>query len=233
MPERKPADNVRADDGRRDVGRTDNGHTDENREDEDRKDEDRGESPRVESDRSDVDRRRSPRFSCSGLAKITRLPSSGIFLPGTIRDLSLGGCCVDTTLPIDFGVRTEIVVRVNAASFRAVSEVKAIRGDATACLEFIHLSAGGKDLLEDMVTELARLQAFVNKLRAARREMDAESFRRQLEVGRHQAVRFRERFPFLETILSAEISEQEQADSPDKDRIVAARPLVIPVDLFG
>ena len=182
---------------------------------------------------ADEDRRRSPRFSCGGHAKITRLPSSGIFLPGTIRDLSLGGCCVDTTLPIDFGVRTEIVVRVNAASFRAVSEVKAMRGGSTACMEFVQLSAGGKDLLEDLVTELARLQSVVNKLRSARREMDTESFRRQLEAGKLQAVRFGERFPFLGTILSAEISEQDQAASIGKDRIVEAHPLVIPVDLFG
>ncbi len=182
---------------------------------------------------ADKDRRRTPRFSCSGGAKITRLPSSGIFLPGTIRDLSLGGCCVDTTLPIDFGVRTEIVVRVNAASFRAVGEVKAIRGGATACMEFVQLSAGGKDLLEDLVAELARLQAVVNKLRAARHGMDAESFRRQLQAGKLQAVRFSERYPFLGTILSAEISEQDQAASVGEDRIVKAQPLVIPVDLFG
>jgi hypothetical protein len=182
---------------------------------------------------ADEERRRSPRFNCSGLAKITRLPSSGIFLPGTIRDLSLGGCSVDTTLPIDFGVRTEIVVRVNAASFRAVGEVKAIRGASTACMEFVQLSAGGKDLLEDLVTELARLEALVNKLRAARREMDPESFRRQLDAGKLQAVRFSERFPFLGTILAAEIAEQDQEASVGKGRIVGTRPLVIPVDLFG
>ena len=119
----------------------------------------------ADKDRADNDRRRSTRFTCGGDAKISRLPSDGIFLPGKILDLSLGGCCVDTTLPIDCGVRAEIVARVNAASFRAVGEVRAIRGRSGAGVEFVHLSTGGKDMLADLVAELARLQAVMNKLR--------------------------------------------------------------------
>jgi hypothetical protein len=111
-------------------------------------DNDRLENDRLENDR-DSDRRRSARFICGGFAKISRLPADGIFVPGRIRDLSLHGCCVDTPVPIDCGTRAEIVVRVNAASFRAVGEVKAIRGRSVAGLEFVHLTAGGKDLLAD------------------------------------------------------------------------------------
>ena len=114
---------------------------------------------------ADNDRRRSARFSCSGDAKISRLPSDGSILPGKIVDLSLGGCCVDTTLPIRCGVRAEIVVRVNAASFRALGEVRAIRGPSGSGMEFVQLSAIGKDLLADLVAELARLQAVMNMLR--------------------------------------------------------------------
>src|SRR5579863_10536039 len=96
----------------------------------------------TDKDRTDNDRRRSPRFNCGGYAKISRLPSNGIFLAGSIRDLSLGGCHLDTALPIDCGERAEIVVCVNATSFRAVGEVKAIRDRSGAGIEFVHLSAG-------------------------------------------------------------------------------------------
>jgi len=150
-----------------------------------------------------------------------------------IRDLSLHGCCLDIPQPFDCGVRAEIIVRVNAASFRAVGEVKAIRGPSTAGMEFVHLSAGGKDLLADLVTELARWQAIMNKLKSARREIGAESFRRQLEVGKLQAGILTKRFPFLGTILSAEGSEPDQASSDGQDRVVERQPLVISVDLFG
>ncbi len=186
---------------------------------------------------AEEDRRRSARFSCGGQAKITPLPSSGVLIPGTIRDLSLHGCCVDTARPIDRGVKTEIIVRVNAASFRAVSEVKALHGPSLAGMEFVHLSAGGKDLLAEMLTELARLQTVMNKLRSARREMDEESFRQQLESGQLEAAILSERFPILGTIWRAESlekgSEPEQPDSGSPDRIVQAQPLVIAVDLFG
>jgi len=183
--------------------------------------------------RADNDRRRSTRFTCGGDAKISRLPSVGIFVPGKILDLSLGGCCIDTTLPIGSGVRAEIVARVNAASFRAVGEVRAIRGDSAACMQFVHLSALGKEMLADLVADLARLQAVMNKLRSARREADTESFRRQLEDGRLQAVMLSERFPLLGTILPGENPEPNQSASAGKDRIAEAQPLVIAVDLFG
>ena len=196
---------------------------------------------RLDKDRTDNDRRRSARFVCGGYAKVSRLPSDGIFVPGRIRDLSLHGCCVDTTVPIDCGVRAEIVVRVNAASFRAVGEVKAIRGRSVAGMEFVHLTAGGKDLLANMVTDLARLQAVMNKLRTVRREMDAESFKRELEDGKRQAAMLSERFPFFGTILQGassgeglgENAEPEQLRSASQDRIVGAQPLMITVDLFG
>ncbi len=187
----------------------------------------------AEIDGRDNDRRRSPRFACGGQAKINCLPSDGIVLPGTVRDLSLHGCCLDIPQPFDCGVRAEIIVRVNAASFRAVGEVKAIRGPSTAGMEFVHLSAGGKDLLADLVARLARLQAIMNQLRSARGEMDAESFRRQLEVGKHQAGILSDRFPFLRTMLCAESAEPGQPASEGKDRIAGTQTLVIPVDLFG
>jgi len=187
----------------------------------------------ADKDRADNDRRRSTRFTCGGDAKISLLPSDGIFLPGKILDLSLGGCCVDTTLPIHCGARAEIVVRVNAASFRAVGEVRAIRGRSGAGVEFVHLSTGGKEMLADLVAELARLQAVMNKLRSARRETDTESFHRQLEDGRLQAVMLSERFPFLGTILRGENPESDESASVGKDRIAEPQPLVIAVNLFG
>jgi hypothetical protein len=111
-----------------------------------------------EKTNADDVRPRSPRFSCGGVAKISLLPSNGIFVPGKIRDLSLGGCCVDTPMPIECGARAEILVHVNSASFRAVGEVRGIRGNSEAGIEFVYLSRGGKDLLADLIAELARLQ---------------------------------------------------------------------------
>jgi hypothetical protein len=135
--------------------------------------------------------------------------------------------------PMDCGVRAEVVVRVNASSFRAVGEVKALHGPSTAGMEFLHLSAGGKYLLTELVAELARLQALMNRIRSARLEVDAETFRKELEDGRLQAIMLSERFPILGTILTPESFEPELAELASNDRIVKPQPLVIPVDLFG
>ena len=129
---------------------------------------------------ADENRPRHPRFNCGGIATFSRLPSNGIFLPGQVRNLSLGGCCVDTTLPMERGVRAELVVHVNSASFRAVGEVRGRRGHSEACIEFVYLSRGGKSLLADVLAELARSEAAVNQLKSARYAEEMELFRRRL-----------------------------------------------------
>ncbi len=184
---------------------------------------------------AEEDRRRSPRFICGGRAQINCLPSTGILLPGTIRDLSIHGCCVDTALPIECGVRAEIVVRVNAASFRAVGEVRAIRGSSGTGVEFVHLSAAGKDMLEGLVSDLARLQALMNKLKTARREMDEESLRKELEYGRRHAATLSAEFPFLRTIMPSDSEGRSELPEvlADTDRTSKKKSIVIAVNLFG
>ena len=38
-------------------------------------------------------------------------------------------------------------------------------------------------MLSDLIKELARVQAIMNRLKSARRDLDAESFRKELEDG--------------------------------------------------
>lgn len=189
-----------------------------------------------EAGRADDDRRRSRRFTCGGEAKISLLPSDGIFLPGKILDLSLHGCRVDTTLPIDYGTRAEILLRINASSIRAVGEVRAIRGGFGAGIEFVHLSNTGKDMLAGLIQELARLRACLSKIKSGSLETDTKSFRRNLEEGRLEAERLSRRCAALRTLLRSErtagSSAPSQAGSAEKDKLVDPQPLVIAVDLF-
>ena len=72
--------------------------------------------------------------------------------------------------------------------------MRGTHGNSEAGIQFIYLSGGGKDLLADLVAELARLQALINQLKAARRDAESESFRKQLESGKLLAAMWRERF---------------------------------------
>src|SRR5205085_6645370 len=69
-----------------------------------------------------ADRRRSPRFLCGGQARLARLPSGDELLSGKLRDLSLKGCAIETASVVECGVRTELLIHVNASSFRAIGQ---------------------------------------------------------------------------------------------------------------
>ncbi len=100
-------------------------------------------------------------------------------------------------------------------------------------MEFVHLSASGKEMLAGLIRELARLQAIMNELRSVRREMDAESYKRQLAEGKLQAATLCDRIPMFRAILQLENSASEETALTGEPGKVEAKPPAIPVDLFG
>jgi hypothetical protein len=175
------------------------------------------------------ERRRSPRFSCGGRAMIRCLSADGLVIPAKLRNLSLGGICVDVSHPFDPNERAEILVSVNAVSFRALGLVRAIQQRTRASMEFVRMSAGSKTLLEDLVEELAEYQAAMNKLRSARVEAEEELY--------CELERVRMCMDSASAALSASrrplIAGAAAKGSVGKDRTAEASPLVIDVDLFG
>jgi hypothetical protein len=135
-----------------------------------------------------------------------------------------------TRLIVVYGLR--FWCGVKAASFRAVGEVRAVRGHSGAGLEFVQLSSGGKDLLADLISQLVRLQALMNKLKSDRRKMDEESFRKEMEAGKLEAIALSKRFPFLGTTLSAINLDGEKTESGG-DLMSRGEHEVVPVNLFG
>ncbi len=133
-------------------------------------------SKREKFSTEDDDRRRSPRFTCGGQARIVCLPADGILLAAKIRNLSLGGCSIQTVSPLECGTRADILLRVNGSSFRAISQVRAVRWPSGIGLEFIRLSAGGQNMLVELIRELSRQQAIASALSSARREPDPKQW---------------------------------------------------------
>jgi hypothetical protein len=177
------------------------------------------------------DRRRSPRFSCAGEARIYSLPSDGVHVPGRLRNLSLGGVCLDTSHAFDLGTRTEILVSVNAASFRTLGLVRAAES-SRASMEFVQMSAGSKDLLADLIGEFERLASAANKIRLQRIEAE-EELRREMEKAGVRVARLGGRDLSIGKAIGDDGSEPETSRSPERERIVEVAPLVIKVDLFG
>ncbi len=157
------------------------------------------------------DRRRSPRFSCAGLASIISLPSDGLTLPGKVCDLSLLGCGIETVSPLKDGTRAEILLRVNASSVRAVGQVRAVRVPHVIGLEFLHLSTSGQDILDELIRELARQQAVASLLRAVRRGPDPE------ELNKDRAALLNVSLPIVGSFVSL---DETGANSLSVDRSV-------------
>jgi PilZ domain len=106
-----------------------------------------------------VDRRRIARYSCRGLAQIRCLPRDGALLTGRLRDLGLGGCCienVETTAGFEVGTRTEIVIDVDSWIFRAMALVRALRDRSGISVEFVRMSHGGLSRLAELIADLER-----------------------------------------------------------------------------
>jgi len=120
------------------------------------------------------DRRRNPRFICGGEAKVVSLPLEGSFFPGAVRDLSLGGCCIEMASPLPCGARAEVLMRVQESCFRALGQVRAVRNPSGICMEFLRLSARGQNILAELIAELARLREIVERLKDARNEISPE-----------------------------------------------------------
>ena len=177
------------------------------------------------------DRRRSPRFSCAGEARIYRLPWDGGPVYGRLRNLSLGGVCLDTTHPIDPGARTEMVVCVNsAASFRTIGLVRSLMERSRACVEFVQMSAGSKGLLADLVEQLGRLQKVMTKLRSEQVETEEELSRELEEAGVCAALLG----PRVSLVRRTPTEINAEPGAPgDEKKIVELAPRVIKVDLFG
>jgi hypothetical protein len=103
------------------------------------------------------DRRRTPRYSCVGVAQISSLPLYASLLTAKVRNLGLGGCCIECAerVPLlDLDTRTEIVVKVNSWFFRAWAHVKSIRGASEISMEFTRMSAGASSMLADLIADL-------------------------------------------------------------------------------
>jgi PilZ domain len=176
-----------------------------------------------------ADRRRSPRFACGGRARISLLPSDGTFVFGSLRNLSLGGVCLDSDYRMNPGERTEVLVSVNAASFRTIGLVKAIE-NSRACVEFVHMSAGSKGMLADLVAQISRLQAVMAKLRAARVETETDLLRQLESAGVRTAMY--NRIPWIGRASSEANAEAESAPVRESEQRLPT-PLLIRVDLFG
>lgn len=182
---------------------------------------------------SSAERRHTPRFACGGRARIASLPLEGSVVLGKLLDLSLGGCCIETPQPLHPGAEAEVLIQVNDRSFRALGQLKAIRG-RLAGMQFRYLTEAGNQDLRNVLAEVAKLHAAVSALRSARRRQDGK-----LLLGSQEdelpGVSLTKQFPVLRTILASPPSTRHiievESDRAGLDPSLVETGLVF-IDLF-
>lgn len=100
------------------------------------------------------ERRRDARYDCPGEVEILRVKqATGIIIRGKIRNLSLGGCYVETESPLERGAQLAVVLKIDALKLRVIAEVRSVKMDSHfwAGLEFAGMTAEGFESLKTLI----------------------------------------------------------------------------------
>jgi len=171
-------------------------------------------------------RRRHNRLACGGEAQISLLPSDGALYLGQLKNLSEGGLCVDMPCPLEVGSRAELLVRINGLTFRTVGQVRTLERSRTG-LEFVHLTAGGKRMLEEFLANLDEKQKAMASIRSGRFNSNAELARALDSAGIRAAL--------LDSRVAPRPDSQEKKNEEPVERERSVEPVeaIMRVDVFG
>jgi hypothetical protein len=130
----------------------------------------------------------------------------------------------------------ELLVCVNAACFRAAALVREQRQPSNTCLQFVQISQGARNVLEDLIDRLTKLQTITRKLRSG--QIDQKKERKLLDTGRFRIIAVGENEQCARGTDSAvKKAQASPAASPLPDRtgrkISQIQPEWIEIDLFG
>jgi hypothetical protein len=177
----------------------------------------------------DENHRLHRRLLCGGEARINLLPEDGALYFGALRDLSRGGVCIDMPCPLELGSRAELLVRINGLTFRTVGQV-ANKEHLRTGMEFVHLTAGGREMLEEFLVDLEAAQKAMAKLRMGRVESEA-ALSRQLMAAGVGSVVLNSGIPLL--LGSADRSLEPSANERMIETVEAVVRVDVRMDVFG
>ena len=100
------------------------------------------------------ERRYAPRYRCTGGVEVID-SESGIKLPGSLSDISLGGCYVEMMTPMATGQEVQLRLAIRDVSLKARGIVRASHPAIGMGIQFIEMSAADRQSLEQLVAQLA------------------------------------------------------------------------------
>ncbi|MGA9356099.1 MAG: PilZ domain-containing protein [Terriglobales bacterium] len=181
----------------------------------------------------DEDRRLHRRLACGGEARISLLPEDGALYFGALRDLSQGGVCVEMPCPLEVGSRAELLVRISGLTFRTLGQVTTRQRSRTG-MEFVHLTATGRQMLQEFLADLEEMQRATAKVRMGRIESEG-ALSRELKTAEINPLILNSRIAPLSgsNDKSAEPPANESAKEASNEKMIHTVEAVVQVDIFG
>ncbi len=109
-----------------------------------------------------IERRGHQRVRCQGEVELRRIPPAppeAIF--GKIKNISAGGCFLETERPLELGHRFVMEMKLEALQLRLIAEVRSVKTDPScwAGLEFVGISVEGLEKLKALIEVVAKEQS--------------------------------------------------------------------------
>lgn len=110
--------------------------------------------PVLLSERRDASRRRRPRYRCMGGVEIWQKGAASP-LPGTLGEISLGGCYIETNSMLPVNTRVELHMRIGDVEVRAAGVIAYLDPSGGLGVRFNQLSPEDLTSLEGLLNRLA------------------------------------------------------------------------------
>jgi hypothetical protein len=136
-------------------------------------------------------------------------------------------------LPVGSGEIVEIALNVRSELFQVVGVVKALKQNSEKCIEFEQLGDRAKEMLADVITEMAHLQAAINKFQSTNPDVDVETLEQQVKEGNLTEEEPEPRIPIFVSILKALRIEPKPSPLAEEIACVKDEDLVVRVDFVG
>jgi hypothetical protein len=111
----------------------------------------------MSNEASGAERRATPRFTCAGEAEIV-LPGGGLRFTGKIRDLSIGGCFLETRCQLERGTSVEIWMCAQGMPLRMAANL-VVKRQTGVGFHFYGVTGRKMDMIRGLMEELAEERA--------------------------------------------------------------------------
>jgi hypothetical protein len=110
------------------------------------------------------DKRRSPRYKCTGSARIQEIGAT-VSSWATLADISMHGCYVETSAPLRLGAALTLKLEANGLRIETAGEVRVVYPGLAMGISFSNMSVDNRERLRQLLQPIARPSVIVPSVR--------------------------------------------------------------------